>query len=85
MPASTPLLDALKAEKSAQWDKEAFQRNHPHYKDAVQVSKREELKKKAAATSSAAAESKMSGESTAPLVKRAAKRAAAAAAWKASA
>jgi regulator of nonsense transcripts 3 len=83
MPASTPLLDALKAEKSAQRDKEAIQRNHPHYKDAVQASKREEFKKKAVATSSAAAESKKSGESTAPLGKRAAKRAAAAAAQKA--
>ena len=80
MPASTPLLDALKAEKSAQRDKEAIQRNHPHYKDAVQASKREESKKKTAATSSTAAESKKSGESTAPLGKRAAKRAAAAAA-----
>lgn len=75
MPASTPLLDALKAEKSAQRDKEAIQRNHSHYKDAVQASKREESKKK-----TAAAESKQSGESTAPLGKRAAKRAAAAAA-----
>lgn len=78
MPASTPLLDALKAEKSAQRDKEAIQRNHPHYKEAAQASKREESKKKAAAASSAAAESKQSGESTAPLGKRAARRAAAA-------
>lgn len=78
MPASTPLLDALKAEKSAQRDKEAIQRNHPHYKDAAQASKREESKRKAAAASSAAAESKHSGEPTAPLGKRAARRAAAA-------
>jgi regulator of nonsense transcripts 3 len=85
MPASTPLLDALKAEKSAQRDKEAIQRNHPHYKDAVQASKREEFKKKATATSTAAADSKKSSESTAPMGKRAAKRAAAAAAQKASA
>ncbi|KAN0109074.1 Smg-4/UPF3 family domain containing protein [Russula decolorans] len=81
MPASTPLLDALKAEKSTQRDKEAIQRNHPHYKDAAHASKREEAKRKAAAAaSSAAAESKHSGESTAPLGKRAARRAAAAAA-----
>src|SRR5216684_8770320 len=73
MPASTPRLDALKAEKSAQRDKETIQRNHPHYKDAAQASKREESKKKPAA-----AESKPSGESTAPLGKRAARRAAAA-------
>ncbi|KAI9511371.1 Smg-4/UPF3 family-domain-containing protein [Russula earlei] len=87
MPASTPLLDALKAEKSAQRDKEAIQRNHPHYKDS-QISKREESKKKATAAPTAAgatSELKQSGESTAPLGKRAAKRAAAAAAQKASA
>jgi len=33
MPTSMPVLDALKAKKSAQRDKEAIQRNHPHYKD----------------------------------------------------
>ena len=83
MPASTPLLDALKAEKSAQRDKEAIQRNHPHYKDAAQASKKEESKKKAAAAAAAAATpavAKQSGDSAAPLGKRAAKRAAAAAA-----
>lgn len=78
MPASTPLLDALKAEKSAQRDKEAIQRNHPHYKDAVQASKKEESKKKAAAA--AAATAKQASDSATPLGKRAAKRAAAAAA-----
>ncbi|KAH9990204.1 Smg-4/UPF3 family-domain-containing protein [Russula compacta] len=77
MPVSTPLLDALKAEKSAQRDKEAIQRNHPHYKDAAQASKKEESKKKAAAFSASPA-TKQSGELTAPLGKRAAKRAAAA-------
>ncbi|KAH9000616.1 Smg-4/UPF3 family-domain-containing protein [Lactarius hatsudake] len=85
MPASTPLLDALKAEKSAQRDKEAIQRNHPHYKDAAQASKKEESKKKAAAAAATAATAKQSGDSAAPLGKRAAKRAAAAAAQKASA
>lgn len=87
MPASTPLLDALKAEKSAQRDKEAIQRNHPHYKDAAQASKKEESKKKAAAAAAAAtpAAAKQSGDTAAPLGKRAAKRAAAAAAQKASA
>ncbi|KAI0252763.1 Smg-4/UPF3 family-domain-containing protein [Lactifluus subvellereus] len=87
MPASTPLLDALKAEKSAQRDKEAIQRNHPHYKDVTQGSKKEESKKKASAAASAASASKQSGESAVPLGKRAAKRAAAAvaAAQKASA
>ena len=32
-PTTTPLLEALKAEKSAQKDKEAILRNHAHYKD----------------------------------------------------
>ncbi|KAF8273587.1 Smg-4/UPF3 family-domain-containing protein [Lactarius quietus] len=82
MPASTPLLDALKAEKSAQRDKEAIQRNHPHYKDAAQASKKEESKKKAAAAAAVAtpAAAKQTGDPAAPLGKRAAKRAAAAAA-----
>ena len=33
MPKTTPLLEALKAEKSANKDKEAILRNHAHYKD----------------------------------------------------
>nr|VWO95268.1 N/A [Ganoderma boninense] len=33
LPTTTPLLEALKAEKSAQKDKEAILRNHAHYKD----------------------------------------------------
>ena len=82
MPASTPLLDALKAEKSAQRDKEAIQRNHPHYKDTAQASRRDESKKKAAASAAAAATTPAAAkkDSAAPLGKRAAKRAAAAAA-----
>ncbi|KAI0299343.1 Smg-4/UPF3 family-domain-containing protein [Multifurca ochricompacta] len=77
MPASTPLLNALKAEKSAQRDKEAIQRNHPHYKEVVQASKKEEFKKKSAtAVTNAASAGK--GDLAAPLGKRAAKRAAAA-------
>ena len=51
MPASTPLSDALKAEKSAQRDKEAIQRNHAHYKDAAHASKKDESKNKAATAS----------------------------------
>jgi len=35
MPKTTPLLEALKAEKSASKDKEAILRNHAHYKDPV--------------------------------------------------
>ncbi len=53
-PTTTPLLEALKAEKSAQKDKEAILRNHAHYKDiasnvASAASRKEESKKKAAA------------------------------------
>ncbi|KAI0046770.1 hypothetical protein FA95DRAFT_1589352 [Auriscalpium vulgare] len=77
-PKSTPLLEALKAEKSAQKDKEAIQRNHPHYKDGAAASKKEEARKKAAAAAAAAA--KASGDAPATLGKRAAKKAAAAAA-----
>ena len=80
MLASTPLLDALKAEKSAQRDKEAIQRNHAHYKDAAHASMKDESKKKAAAagaTSGSTSEAKQSGETAAPLGKRAARRAAA--------
>ncbi|KAG6380315.1 Smg-4/UPF3 family-domain-containing protein [Boletus reticuloceps] len=49
-PTTTPLLEALKAEKSAQKDKEAILRNHAHYKDmtASGSSKKEEAKKKSA-------------------------------------
>ncbi|KAH7912839.1 Smg-4/UPF3 family-domain-containing protein [Hygrophoropsis aurantiaca] len=47
-PTTTPLLEALKAEKSAQKDKEAILRNHAHYKDSAGgSSKKEESKKKA--------------------------------------
>ncbi|KAH7883063.1 Smg-4/UPF3 family-domain-containing protein [Phlebopus sp. FC_14] len=51
-PTTTPLLEALRAEKSAQKDKETIFRNHAHYKDpatSVQVTKKEEAKKKTAA------------------------------------
>ena len=66
-------------EKSAQRNKEAIQRNHTHYKDATQASKKADPKKKTAAgASGAASEAKQSGDSTVPLGKRAAKRAAAA-------
>ncbi|KAN0094530.1 hypothetical protein V8E55_002817 [Tylopilus felleus] len=42
-PTTTPLLEALKAEKSAQKDKDMILRNHVHYKDPA-----EDAKKKAA-------------------------------------
>ncbi|TFK32063.1 Smg-4/UPF3 family-domain-containing protein, partial [Crucibulum laeve] len=44
-PKTTPLLEALKAEKSALKDKETILRNHAHYKD-VTVLRKEEPKKK---------------------------------------
>ncbi|THH18892.1 hypothetical protein EW146_g2181 [Bondarzewia mesenterica] len=55
MPKSTPLLEAIKAEKSAQKDKEAILRNHPHYKDVASSSassKKDESKKKGGAPTS---------------------------------
>jgi len=61
MPTSTPSLDGFKAEKSAQWDKGAIQRNHPHYKD--------DSEKKAAAVSRTTSEAKRGGDPTAPLGK----------------
>ena len=64
MPASTPLLDALKAEKSVQRDKVAIQRNHPQYKDAARASKKDDSKEKAAAAPGAASEAKQRGNLT---------------------
>ncbi|KAF9489521.1 hypothetical protein BDN71DRAFT_1435343 [Pleurotus eryngii] len=51
MPTTTPLLEALKAEKSAAKDREAILRNHAHYKEIV--SRKEDAKKKAAASQAA--------------------------------
>jgi len=78
MSTSTPVLDALEAEKSAERDKEAIQRNHPHYKDAALASKKDKPKTMAAAAAafSPACEAKEGDKSNAPLRKRAAKRAA---------
>ena len=46
-PKSTPLLEALKAEKSANKDKEAILRNHAHYSQIIpSVSRKEDNKKK---------------------------------------
>ncbi|RDB17122.1 Regulator of nonsense transcripts UPF3 [Hypsizygus marmoreus] len=50
-PTTTPLLEALKAEKSASKDKEAILRNHAHYKDATILAptpRKDEPKKKGA-------------------------------------
>lgn len=46
MPTTTPLLEALKAEKSAAKDREAILRNHAHYKEIAL--RKEDAKKKAA-------------------------------------
>ena len=71
MPTSTPVLDGLKSQgqEICPRDKEAIQRNHPHYKDAAQASKKDDSEKKAAAACCAASEAKQSGESTTPLGK----------------
>ena len=45
-PKSTPLLEALKAEKSANKDKEAILRNHAHYSQIIPSISRKEDKKK---------------------------------------
>ena len=67
MPTSTPLLEALKAEESAQRDREEIQRNLFH-KDALHASKKDESRKEAAAAASgAASEAKQCDDSTAPL------------------
>lgn len=80
-PKTTPLLEALKAEKSAQKDKEAILRNHAHYKDisAASATKKEEGKKRAAAPT-AASQKQPEVKPAAPLSRKAKKAAAAAAA-----
>ncbi|KAG1900207.1 Smg-4/UPF3 family-domain-containing protein [Suillus fuscotomentosus] len=79
-PKTTPLLEALKAEKSAQKDKEAILRNHAHYKDIsiASAARKEEVKKKAAVP--ATASQKQPEAKPAPPLSRKAKKAAAAAA-----
>ncbi|KAG1740497.1 Smg-4/UPF3 family-domain-containing protein [Suillus paluster] len=79
-PTTTPLLEALKAEKSAQKDKEAILRNHAHYKDLALASsvKKEEVKKKAPVPTPAP--QKQPEVKPAPLSRKAKKAAAAAAA-----
>ncbi|KAL4069696.1 Smg-4/UPF3 family-domain-containing protein [Scleroderma yunnanense] len=54
-PTTTPLLEALKAEKSAQRDKEAILRNHAHYKESAIIAKKEEARKKASIAAQAQA------------------------------
>jgi len=74
-PTTTPLLEALKAEKSAQRDKEAILRNHAHYKDqsTTSGSKKDDAKKKGTAATSTQKPPEQQ------LSKKAAKKAAAAA------
>ncbi|KAG1819049.1 Smg-4/UPF3 family-domain-containing protein [Suillus subaureus] len=80
-PKTTPLLEALKAEKSAQKDKEAILRNHAHYKDtsAASTARKEEVKKKAAVPI-AASQKQPEAKPAAPLSRKAKKAATAAAA-----
>lgn len=77
-PKTTPLLEALKAEKLAQKDRETILRSHAHYKDAG-ASKREEAKKKADPLVQAKVEPAVA-PTPVPLSKKARKAAAAAAA-----
>ena len=51
-PKSTPLLEALKAEKSANKDKEAILRNHAHYSQIISPVARKEDKKPQASKAS---------------------------------
>ncbi|OAX35040.1 hypothetical protein K503DRAFT_746484 [Rhizopogon vinicolor AM-OR11-026] len=78
-PTTTPLLEALKAEKSAQKDKEAILRNHAHYKDPTIANtfRKEEVKKKVTAPTVASQKQPEAGP--APLSRKAKKAAAAAA------
>ena len=82
-PTTTPLLEALKAEKSAQKDKEAILRNHAHYKDPSTLAsltsgpKHADSKKKGGA--SAGGKDKAVAENSAGPSKKASKKAAAAA------
>ncbi|KAI6020234.1 Smg-4/UPF3 family-domain-containing protein [Pisolithus microcarpus] len=60
-PTTTPLLEALKAEKLAQKDKETILRSHAHYKESAIAAKKEETKKKAAAVVQAQAATQATG------------------------
>ncbi|KAJ3509927.1 hypothetical protein NMY22_g16135 [Coprinellus aureogranulatus] len=83
-PKTTPLLEALKAEKSAQKDKEAILRNHAHYKDQTNVAaiatnpNRKDDKKKVAPQppQPVSKESSKASDTPAPLSKKAKKKAA---------
>ncbi|KAF9011979.1 Smg-4/UPF3 family-domain-containing protein [Cyathus striatus] len=52
-PKTTPLLEALKAEKTAQKDKETILRSHAHYKDVSLLRSKDDSKKKAIAAAAA--------------------------------
>ncbi|KAI6035770.1 Smg-4/UPF3 family-domain-containing protein [Pisolithus marmoratus] len=59
-PTTTPLLEALKAEKLAQKDRETILRSHAHYKESAIAAKKEEAKKKA----TIAAQSQLAAQAT---------------------
>lgn len=65
-PKTTPLLEALKAEKSAAKDKEAILRNHAHYKQGDSFRKEEKKK----ASSFAVPPSKVTPDSRGPASKK---------------
>ncbi|KAI6104926.1 Smg-4/UPF3 family-domain-containing protein [Pisolithus croceorrhizus] len=83
-PTTTPLLEALKAEKLAQKDKEIILRSHAHYKESATAAKKEETKKKAAtvvqaqATAAAQKSANEGGGASQPMSKKSKKAAIAA-------
>ncbi|KJA25272.1 hypothetical protein HYPSUDRAFT_37761 [Hypholoma sublateritium FD-334 SS-4] len=82
-PKTTPLLEALKAEKSANKDKEAILRNHAHYNNMSVAALRKEEKKKATAAPPPKADANgnaAAANSAQPSAKKGKKAAAAAAA-----
>ena len=65
LPKTTPLLEALKAEKTAVKDKEAITRNHAHYKQVEVATHKEDKKKSTAATATARSEAQVANPSPA--------------------
>ena len=65
LPKTTPLLEALKAEKTAIKDKEAITRNHAHYKQVEVANHKEDRKKSSAATATVRSEAQVANASPA--------------------
>jgi len=65
LPKTTPLLEALKAEKTAIKDKEAITRNHAHYKQIEVATHKGDGKKSTAATATVRSEAQVANASPA--------------------